>query len=59
MTNDVTLTLPVEHFSSLSAVISAGLKHAAIKAEDRKELQSWWAAESELVQDAIEDSKDR
>lgn len=56
--SDITLTLPAEHFDALSAVFTAGLKHANIKSEDRKELQAWWNAESELIQDSIEFSKE-
>ena len=52
--NDITITLPAEHFDALAAVISAGLKHANIKSEVRKELQAWWIAESELIGDSIE-----
>ena len=51
---DVTLTLPTEHFDALSAVISAGLKHAKIGAESRRELQAWWTAESDLIQSELE-----
>ena len=51
---DVTLTLPMEHFPVLSAVIHAGLKHAKIKPDTRRELEAWWRAESDLIQSEIE-----
>jgi len=54
-TGDITITLPAEYFDAQSAVFSAGLKHANIKAEARKELQAWWIAESELIGDTLED----
>ncbi len=53
--NDITITLPAEHYDALAAVVSAGLKHACITAADRKELQAWWIAESELIGDALEE----
>jgi hypothetical protein len=46
---DITVTLPAEYFDSLSAVISAGLKHAGINPLIRNELRAWWAAESEMI----------
>lgn len=55
MPPDITITIPAEHFDALAAVISAGLKHACITAEDRKELQAWWIAESEFIGDTIQD----
>jgi hypothetical protein len=53
--SDITISLPAEHFDAVASVISAGLKHANIKAEVRKELQAWWVAESELIGDVIEE----
>lgn len=52
--NDVTISLPIEHLDALSAVISAGLQHAKIKSEVRREIQAWWSAESELIQSELE-----
>jgi hypothetical protein len=56
--NDIIITLPTEHYDALSAVISAGLKHANIKSEVRRELQAWWTVESELIGEFIEDKSD-
>lgn len=54
--SDITVTLPIEHFTALSAVISSGLKHATIKPQERKELEAWWQAEKSLIQDELEES---
>ena len=53
--SDITVTLPIEHFTALSAVISAGLKHADINPLIRKELEAWWRAEKELIEEEIHD----
>lgn len=52
--SDVTITLPTEHLESLSAVISAGLNHAKLKPESRRELKAWWDAEYDLIQSELE-----
>jgi hypothetical protein len=52
--SDITVTLPIEHFTALSAVISSGLNHAQITPRERIELRAWWQAESELIQDEID-----
>jgi hypothetical protein len=51
---DITISLPMEHFDALSAVMSAGLRHAKIKLDERKELEAWWAVESDLIQSEVE-----
>jgi hypothetical protein len=53
--SDITVTLPIEHFNALSAVISTGLKHAVIKPQERKQLEAWWQAESTLIQEELEE----
>ena len=55
---DITIHLPAEHFTALLAVIYAGLKHASIKNQDRRQLEAWWQAESELIRDEIDASKE-
>lgn len=51
--SDITLVLPAEYFDALSATVTAGLKHASIKPEVRKELQAWWNAEKEMIENEL------
>ena len=50
-TSDITVHLPGEHFEALSKVILEGLRRAKIDAQIRKELLTWWEAESEFIRD--------
>lgn len=52
--SDVTVSLPAEYFDALSEVIAAGLKHAPIAPKLRHELQAWWSAEKELIEDSLQ-----
>jgi len=51
--SDITVTLPVEHFDALSAVMSSGLKHASINPLVRRELEAWWRAEKEMIEEEL------
>ncbi len=50
---DITVHLPGEHFDALSKVILEGIRRAKIDARSRKELKTWWEAESEFVRDDL------
>ena len=55
--SDITVTLPAEYFDALSVVIATGLKQAGINPLIRKELQAWWVAEKEMIEESLNDNE--
>lgn len=51
--NDVSVMLPVELLESLSKAIEVGIQRAKMPTEDRKQLDAWWEAEKDFLNDHI------
>ena len=54
---DITIHLPAEHFITLSHVIREGIQRARLDSITRREISTWWEAESEFITDELQSSK--
>ena len=50
---DVSINIPTELLDELSSVIRIGIQRAKISKKSRKELSTWWAAESDFINEDL------
>lgn len=55
-TNDVIVCVPKEYISEFNQVIRVGLKEAKLPRDIRQNLAGWWDAESEFIQDELDNN---
>ena len=58
MKPDITIMIPSEHYDAFKEVITTGLSRAKIDPTVRKELESWWSVEREIIEEEIESSSE-
>jgi hypothetical protein len=51
--SDVIVCVPKEYISEFTQIIRVGLKEAKLSREVRQNLMGWWDAESEFIQDEL------